>query len=626
MKSVVRMSRPKAVAAAAVVAALAILVFAVATAQAVTPKFSSPVGYTVGDSPHAVAVGDFNGDGKLDLAVANSDSDTISILLGLGNGKFGPAKSVTVGLHPSAIVAADFNGDGKLDLAVANSGSNTVSILHGNGAGGFTLVQTVAVGAGPMSLACGDLNGDGKPDLAVTCYTGKTISVLIQNGVGSFVAKTLAVPQSPPFELEGPRAIAIADADHDGKLDIIFTASFTRYDQDIEDLGIYYGDGNGSFDPNVHMVSVPDGVMDLSVFTVNGPSTPTATATPTASPSPSASPSATPLLANTGLTEIVGASWTANQVWMSTETAKGSRDFTTPDPNSPLVADVGYPGSLLVQDFNGDGVPDIAVTMPGSNEVKIYLSRFNTPYWQLAPQYRTSLTIPAGEDPGPMVAADLNRDGNDDLVVGDYGSNTVSVLTKTWPLRSGAAFQPYVESDQGTGAEFAQLALGDLNDDGSVDVASALSSLLGATDGTFGAPVAHAAGDDQCLADVNGDGIPDLISVDTAANQVSVALGLGDGTFATPTTFATGTGPTRVLVADVNGDGKPDIVTTNSAGTVSVLLGDGTGSFAAPIDTAVGSDPEGLAAGDINRDGKLDLVVADSGSSSVSVLLGDGTG
>ena len=320
MKSPVRMTRPKAGAAAAIVVALAILVFAAAPALAVAPTFSAPVGYTVGDSPHAVAVGDFNGDGNIDVATASHTGNTISILLGLGNGKLGAAKSVTVGLHPSAIVAGDFNGDGKLDLAVANSGSNTVSILYGNGAGGFTLAQTVAVGADPMSMASGDFNSDGRLDLAVTCYTGQCISVLLQNGAGSFQASTLPIPASPPYQLEGPRAIAVADADHDGKLDIIFTSSFRRYDDYIEDLGIYYGDGTGGFDANSNPTgdfrwfSVPDGVMDLAVGDFD----------------------------NNGLTEIMGASWTGDQVWMSVEQTSRPSRLHDPQPgrfrSSPMSA------------------------------------------------------------------------------------------------------------------------------------------------------------------------------------------------------------------------------------------------------------------------------------------------
>ena len=130
-------------------AAVALLLFAAAPALAVTPTFATPAGFAVGDSPHAIVTGDFNRDGRPDVAVADSGSDTVSILLGLGNGKLAAAKSIKVGTQPTGVAVADFNGDGKLDLAVANSGSNTVSILRGNGAGGFTLVQSIAVGAGP---------------------------------------------------------------------------------------------------------------------------------------------------------------------------------------------------------------------------------------------------------------------------------------------------------------------------------------------------------------------------------------------------------------------------------------------------------------------------------------------
>ena len=213
-------------------------------------------------------------------------------------------------------MAADFNGDGKLDLAVANSGSNTVSILHGNGAGGFTLAQTMAVGAGPMQMASGDFNGDGRLDLAVTCYTGQCISVLLQNGAGSFQASTLPIPASPPYQLEGPRAIAIADADHDGKLDIIFTSSFRRYDDYIEDLCIYYGNGTGGFDAN----SNPTGDFDGSASPTASWTSPWAISTTTASPR----------------------SWAragrAIRCGCRSSRPADPRGFTTPNPDNPVIA------------------------------------------------------------------------------------------------------------------------------------------------------------------------------------------------------------------------------------------------------------------------------------------------
>ena len=131
--------------------------------------FAPQVTYAVGADPDAIVAGDFTGDGHLDLAVANYGDDTVSVLLGNGDGTFQPLSqpSNAVGSHPDAIVAGDFNGDGHLDLAVANCGDNTVSVLLGNGDGTFQPQVTYAVGSDPDAIVAGDFNGDGRLDLAV---------------------------------------------------------------------------------------------------------------------------------------------------------------------------------------------------------------------------------------------------------------------------------------------------------------------------------------------------------------------------------------------------------------------------------------------------------------------------
>jgi len=138
--------------------------------------------FTLASSPayggEGVAVGDFNGDGKLDLAVAGYTSG-VSILLGDGTGNFTLASSLP-GRYPMSVAVGDFNGDGIPDLAVANSGSNTVSILLGDGRGNFTLAASPASGTDPHGVAVGDFNGDGKLDLAVADLWGFTVSVLLQ--------------------------------------------------------------------------------------------------------------------------------------------------------------------------------------------------------------------------------------------------------------------------------------------------------------------------------------------------------------------------------------------------------------------------------------------------------------
>src|SRR5207244_4079079 len=134
-----------------------------------SPAAGSPV--AAGTSPRAVAMGDVNGDGKLDLTVPNLGSNNVTILLGNGSGGFSPAAGspVAVGTEPGSVAIGDANGDGRLDLAAANLRSDNVTILLGNGSGGFSPAagSPVTVGTNPEFVAVGDVNGDGRLDLAV---------------------------------------------------------------------------------------------------------------------------------------------------------------------------------------------------------------------------------------------------------------------------------------------------------------------------------------------------------------------------------------------------------------------------------------------------------------------------
>src|SRR5580658_1154106 len=159
----------------------------------VTPASSSialgaPSAFGAGTEPDSVAVGDFNGDGKLDLAVANEGSNNISILLGMGDGTFQAAVDYGAGTAPDSVAVGDFRRDGKLDLVVANDGSNNVSILLGNGDGTFQAAVNYGVGSAPTSVAVGDFNGDGKLDLAVVNELSNNVSILLGNGDGMFQA------------------------------------------------------------------------------------------------------------------------------------------------------------------------------------------------------------------------------------------------------------------------------------------------------------------------------------------------------------------------------------------------------------------------------------------------------
>jgi hypothetical protein len=182
--------------------------------------FGAPVPFSVGSGPVFVAIDDFNGDGAPDLAVANTFGDTVSVLLNLNNGSggFGPETTFDVGSGPSSVAAADFDGDGWSDLAVTNRTDDTVLVLLnlGNGSGGFGTATTFEVGSSPSSVAVGDFDGDGWSDLAVTNRADDTISVLLNRGDGSvgFGAQT-----SFDVEIE-PTGVAVADFNGDGAPDL----------------------------------------------------------------------------------------------------------------------------------------------------------------------------------------------------------------------------------------------------------------------------------------------------------------------------------------------------------------------------------------------------------------------
>ena len=208
--------------------------------------FQTQQTYLVGGSPSSVALGDVNGDNIPDIVVANAGSNWVSVLLGNGNGTFQAQQTFATGYNLDPLSR---NGarrrerhDNKLDIVTANEGTNTVSLLLGNGDGTFQAPQTFATGKYPRSVAVGDLNGDGKPDIAVTNYNAATVSVLVGNGDGTFQAQQTFATGTYPA------AVAIGDVSGDGKADLVIANYLSN------SVSVLFNAANGNFTGQVYTI------------------------------------------------------------------------------------------------------------------------------------------------------------------------------------------------------------------------------------------------------------------------------------------------------------------------------------------------------------------------------------
>ena len=200
--------------------------------------FQTPAQYPIGLNSQYVAVGDFNGDGKVDLAVSNTYSSTVSILLNTGTGTFQPHVDYATATDPGPIAIGDFKGNGILDLAIFSPGWHTISVLLGNGDGTFQKQNQVLIpGQDSLSgITTGDFNGDGKLDLAVTDVTANQVMIFLGNGDGTFQSPISSSAANSGYP-------TVADFNGDGKPDLIIGGEFTSLSV------ILFGNGDGTFQP-----------------------------------------------------------------------------------------------------------------------------------------------------------------------------------------------------------------------------------------------------------------------------------------------------------------------------------------------------------------------------------------
>lgn len=544
-------------------------------------SFSAATSFTTGFDPRAVVKGDFNRDGKLDLAIANEAAFTVSILLGTGTGSFGLKTDFATTGRPSEIATGDLNADGNADLVTANGIDGTVSVLLGTGSGSFGAPAGLTAGSFPSSVSIVDLNANGVLDLVVTNGGSDSASVFLGTGAGSFGAKTDFVTGDAPSDG------AVGDVNRDGRLDLV-TAN-----TNANTLSVLLGTGTGSFGAKTDFAT---GI--IPVFVAIGD------------------------FDGNGNPDVAVADFSSASVSIHLGTGTGSFGPKTDYPT------VNNPAWIAIDDFTGDGKLDLAVSHSSVSSVAIFSGKGNG-------AFNPAVNFATGANPVAVTTGDFNADGKPDLVTSNFGPDTISVL-----LGSGAA--PLATANLGAKTDFATgtsprgIALGDVNADGKPDLAvanifsDAVSILLGTGSGSFGAATNFTTGVNPyavAIGDLNADGRPDLAVANNASSSVSVLLGTGAGSFGAKTDFAVAAGPVSLAIADFNRDGKLDLaVTASTANVVSILLGTGTGTFGAKTDFVAGGAPFSVAVGDVNRDGAQDLALANLTGNTVSILLGNGAG
>ncbi|MBX7218649.1 MAG: FG-GAP-like repeat-containing protein [Blastocatellia bacterium] len=565
-----------------------------------TPAAGSPI--TVGNNPKDVVIADFNNNGLLDIAVVNTDSNNVTILLGNGSGGFGtaPGSPVPVAGTPQNVAQGDFDQDGVVDLVVGSFiSTNNLTILLGNANGSFTQAAGSPFTAGSQvnDLAVADFNLDGRPDIAATNFSSKTLTVFLGNGTGGFSA----APGSPMTFATPPISVTTGDVDRDGVPDLVVGNSVVSSNGNIS---ILLGTGNGGFTVTPGSpITVGQNPLDVGVFDFNAD----------------------------GLLDVTSLNSTNGNVTFLA--GNGNGGFSQPS-GSPLAIG-NNPQDLAVADFNRDGKPDFVVAVAGLDQLNIQL---NTCAAQCNANFGAASGSPitVGNTSQNVVSADFNRDGNPDMAVTNSNSNTVSILLGNGVGGFTAAASPT------TGTFPLGIISGDWNKDGKPDLAisnntaQSVTILLGNGNGGFaaaaGSPVTVGASPNQlATADFNLDGNPDFVVLNSGPDNATILLGNGSGGFSasagSPVTL--GSSPNDVVIGDFNRDGRPDFATSNFASdSVSILLGNGAGSFSA----ASGSPLTGfdgvnrLAVGDFNRDGRADLAVASNLATTLSILLGNGNG
>jgi len=581
---------------------------------------------------------DVNNDGYADILAYDEGNNAIIVYLNQKNGTFAAPLSVPLSSNYGSIASiaiGDVNGDGKVDVVtiapnVTGRASTDITVQSylGNGSGGFAtpgaaLTQTFTVAAqvqvpGSLGITLGDLNNDGKLDIAADLEeqtsqnTGVVVATIaIGNGDGSFGALNVtniasvpvAAPPGIPFLNFGTSGIQIVDLNNDKNNDIAMDANGTLY--------VALGTGSGTFGTPVQTANYGLPVEDV-YYDVNGD----------------------------GIPDVVQDNGVLN-VWIG----KGDGTFTLPINGNTYIEDGGDAQSLAIADFNGDGNADIAQLGLDYKQVSLFLGNGKGVFQGAPALSSTTDTFQAPDELVLEAAGDIVGNGFTDAVFVDQTQTAPYVVSALSDGKGGFKYVTALTAAVVPNLGFLEPVQADFNGDGKQDLLMAgsdasLSVALSNGDGTFKTPVSLGLPALDCYlnyaatGDLNGDGHTDIVvtypgdascgGTGSVPSGYFVALGKGDGTFAAPVFTASGNELYTAALGDMNMDGNLDLILTDDpfdgSGnfSVSLLPGNGDGTFS--TGTAVLSDDtvSQVIVGDYNQDGKPDLILFSEGPASIA--------
>ena len=332
--------------------------------------FNPKTNFSTGIAPAAIATADFNQDGIPDLVTANTTGNSVSILLGKGDGTFGRHVDYPAGTKPSTLAVGDFNNDGKIDIAVGSQTSPQVSILLGKGDGTFQAPLTYTAIAWPTPMAAGDIKGDGKTHLVIGADLPSfpPLIALSVNADGTFLAEPIQIYSDVTL-------FSIADFNNDNKADVVEVQT---------DVYVLLGNGDGTFQTSIGAYT--RGAYALAICDLNGD----------------------------GKADLV----TADTVGVDVLLGNGDGTF-----QAPLRQSTGNESPALVcADIDGDGHLDVVSLNTATDLVNVLLGNGDG-------TLQPPIGYPVGAAPRSLVAADFNGDGATDLAVANSEGSSVSILT-----------------------------------------------------------------------------------------------------------------------------------------------------------------------------------------------------